>query len=140
MIDYHRSLLSDQAILLHFRQTACQTAAAKPISGQTNNEQHYISHIENNQSPVMTMTNAAINSPEKNSLGMNNLSPKKLLNSKWTAVKPLNKEKHFLITDVEYDENGTVIHCELEAIMSNRCTAITWRDLKDSNQWIQGWS
>lgn len=70
---------------------------------------------------------------------MNILSPKKLLNSKWTAVKPLNKEKHFLITEVEYDEDGVVIHCQLEAILSTRNTAIAWRDLKDSSQWIQGW-
>lgn len=70
---------------------------------------------------------------------MNKLSPKKLLNSKWTAVKPLNKEKHFLITEVEYDEDGVVIHCQLEAILSTRNTAIAWRDLKDSSQWVQGW-
>ena len=30
---------------------------------------------------------------------MNPLNPKKLLNSKWTAVKPRNKEKHFLVTE-----------------------------------------
>lgn len=73
-------------------------------------------------------------------LTMITLSPKKLLNSKWTAVKPLNKEKHFLITDVEYDEDGVVIHCELEAILSKRSTAIAWQDLKDSGQWLQGWT
>ena len=71
---------------------------------------------------------------------MNTLSPKKLLNSKWTAVKPLNKEKHFLVSEVEYDEEGVVVHCELEAILSKRSTAITWRELKDSKQWIQGWA
>jgi hypothetical protein len=27
---------------------------------------------------------------------MNNINPKKLLNSKWTAVTPVNKEKHFM--------------------------------------------
>lgn len=70
---------------------------------------------------------------------MNTLSPKKLLNSKWTAVKPLHKEKHFLISEVEYDEEGVVIHCELEAILSKRSTTIVWRDLKDSRQWLQGW-
>ena len=30
----------------------------------------------------------------------NALSPKKLLHTKWTAVSPLNKEKHFLVTKV----------------------------------------
>ncbi len=42
---------------------------------------------------------------------MNNINPKKLLNSKWTAVKPVNKEKHFLITELKFDEEGEVIHC-----------------------------
>ena len=32
---------------------------------------------------------------------MNALNPKKLLNSKWTSVNPVNKEKHFLVTEVE---------------------------------------
>ena len=29
---------------------------------------------------------------------MNNINVKKLINSKWTAANPVNKEKHFLIT------------------------------------------
>ena len=37
---------------------------------------------------------------------MNQINPKKLLNSKWTAVKPAHKEKHFLITEIEFDEEG----------------------------------
>ena len=40
---------------------------------------------------------------------MNNLNPKKLLNSKWTATPAINKEKHFIIVEVEYDEEGNVI-------------------------------
>lgn len=30
---------------------------------------------------------------------MNQINPSKLLNSKWTAVKPINREKHFLVAD-----------------------------------------
>ncbi|MFB1037288.1 MAG: TIGR02450 family Trp-rich protein [Sinobacterium sp.] len=70
---------------------------------------------------------------------MNKLSPKKLLNSKWTAVVPLNTEKHFIITEVEYDEDKAVVSCLIEAIMSKRTTNIQWRDLKDTAQWVQGW-
>ena len=51
----------------------------------------------------------------------------------------MNKEKHFIIIEVEYDEDGTVISCLIEAIMSKRSTHIQWRDLKDSSQWLQGW-
>ena len=70
---------------------------------------------------------------------MNPVQPKKLLHSKWTAVKPVNKEKHFMITEVEFDEEGRVIHCLLEALRSKRSNAIEWRPLKDSKQWRQGW-
>ena len=34
---------------------------------------------------------------------MNRVSPKKLLHSKWTAVEPRNREKHFLVTRVITD-------------------------------------
>ena len=70
---------------------------------------------------------------------MNSISPKKLFNSKWTAVLPLHKDKHFIIIEVEYDEDGTVISCLIEAIMSKRSTHIQWQDLKDTQQWLQGW-
>jgi tryptophan-rich hypothetical protein len=70
---------------------------------------------------------------------MNNIAPKKLLNSKWTAVKPINKEKHFIITRVRYDETGAVSQCEIEAVLSRRQLSINWRDLKDTNSWQMGW-
>ena len=70
---------------------------------------------------------------------MNKVNSKKLRNSKWTALKPMNKEKHFLITEVEYDEEGNVIECVLEAVMTKREQAIDWRDLSDDTVWAQGW-
>jgi len=70
---------------------------------------------------------------------MHIINPKKLLNSKWTAVRPQNKEKHFIVCDIEFDEEGVVIRCCIEAIMSKRNIAIQWQDLKDSSQWLQGW-
>lgn len=70
---------------------------------------------------------------------INKINPKKLLRSKWTAVKPINKEKHFLITEVDFDEQGEVTLCLLEAIISHRTTEINWHDLKDTEQWLQGW-
>ncbi|WP_339673668.1 TIGR02450 family Trp-rich protein [Dasania marina] len=70
---------------------------------------------------------------------MNTINPKKLLNSKWTAVKPTNKEKHFIVTEVEYDENGTVIVCSIEAVMSKRPFPINWHDLKNDDVWLHGW-
>ena len=70
---------------------------------------------------------------------MNALSPKKLLDSKWTAVKPERNEKHFLVTEVEYDENSKVTHCLIEAVMTKRSFSIQWRMLKNSSHWVSGW-
>ena len=70
---------------------------------------------------------------------MNKINPKKLLNSKWTAVKPANKEKHFLVTEMEFDEDGDVIHCLIEAVISNRSEPIDWQELINTDNWLQGW-
>lgn len=70
---------------------------------------------------------------------MNNINPKKLLHSKWTAVKPARKEKHFMVTEVEFDEEGNVCDCVLEAVISNRSESIDWTLLKDTSTWIHGW-
>ena len=67
------------------------------------------------------------------------INPKKLLNSKWTAVKPQNKEKHFLVSEIEFDEEGTVLSCTIEAVMSKRSEQIQWQVLKDPTHWLQGW-
>jgi tryptophan-rich hypothetical protein len=70
---------------------------------------------------------------------VNKINPKKLLNSKWTAVKPLRKEKHFLVTELEFDEEGDVVHCLIEAVISNRSVLIQWKELKNNDNWLQGW-
>ena len=81
-----------------------------------------------------------IRSPETDYLfKMNKLNPKKLLNSKWTAVNPVNKERHFLVTEVEYDENGAIDHCLIEAVMTGRSMPIEWRTLGHDDQWACGW-
>ena len=70
---------------------------------------------------------------------MNKINPKKLLNSKWTAVTPKNKEKHFLVSEVEFDEEGIVVLCSIEAVISKRSIPINWNDLKDDGSWVHGW-
>ena len=85
------------------------------------------------------------------------LNPKKLKHSKWTAVQPHNKEKHFIVTrlimpklaliDIETKPNGQIIdkinieinEVELQAVYSGRSFILQWRDLKNSSQWLQGW-
>ncbi|MDD1796136.1 TIGR02450 family Trp-rich protein [Enterovibrio sp. ZSDZ42] len=70
---------------------------------------------------------------------MNQINPAKLRNSKWTAVKPINREKHFLVSDIEFEEDGSVISCQLEAVISKNAYLIDWKDLKNSANWAQGW-
>ena len=70
---------------------------------------------------------------------MNPIHPKKLLHSKWTAVQPVNKEKHFMVTEVEFDEEGAVVDCVIEAVMSKRTESIDWTVLKNTDNWRQGW-
>ena len=70
---------------------------------------------------------------------MNQINPSKLLHSKWTAFRPENREKHFLVVDVKFNEEGIVMSCLLEAIISKRTCDIDWRDLKNSDNWKQGW-
>lgn len=72
---------------------------------------------------------------------MNLLSPKKLLLTKWTAVQPLRKDKHFLITQViAPDLEGAAIEwVEIEAVFSRNSQKIRWRDLQNAEVWAQGW-
>ncbi|QBY03244.1 TIGR02450 family Trp-rich protein [Thalassotalea sp. HSM 43] len=67
------------------------------------------------------------------------ISPKKLLNSKWTKLQVNNKERHFFIAKVTYDDNGKVIECLIQAVINNNQYDIDWRQLKDSAIWRSGW-
>ncbi|MFA0412206.1 TIGR02450 family Trp-rich protein [Vibrio renipiscarius] len=70
---------------------------------------------------------------------MNRINPAKLHHSKWTAIKPVNREMHFLVTEIEFEEDGSVISCKLEAVMNKKEYFIDWTELKDSDKWQQGW-
>ena len=72
---------------------------------------------------------------------MNLLNPKKLLLTKWTAVKPVAKQKHFLVSRVIEPEQLTdpIERVEIEAVFSKAVQEISWRDLQDDRVWRQGW-
>jgi len=72
---------------------------------------------------------------------LNALQPKKLLNSKWTAVRPVNKEKHFIVTKLidPVVLNGKIEQVEIEAVHSRRVMILEWRVLLDATVWKQGW-
>jgi len=69
----------------------------------------------------------------------NKINPKALIRSKWTKVAVSNKEKHFIITTVKFDEQQNVIECVIEAVMNNNEYSIDWRELKDNDKWKIGW-
>ena len=69
----------------------------------------------------------------------NRIKPRKLHNSKWTAVDPAGKEKHFLVKDIAFDEDGAVRHCLIEAVIYRRSQRIDRRQLKNRAHWLQGW-
>lgn len=69
------------------------------------------------------------------------LSPKKLHLSKWTAVQPANKEKHFIVIKVIEPEPpaAMITDIELQAVHSGRVQVLPWRALTDPAVWRRGW-
>ena len=72
---------------------------------------------------------------------MNALHPKKLLLTKWTAVKSVARQKHFLVVTVIEPEppEAPVEWVEIEAVYSKKVQRIRWRELLDDTLWRQGW-
>jgi tryptophan-rich hypothetical protein len=70
---------------------------------------------------------------------MHRINPEKLLLSKWTAVKPLKKERHFIVTRLLRGDDEQVTGCELEAVINKSRVEIDWRQLRDSSNWLMGW-
>ena len=72
---------------------------------------------------------------------MNPVHPKKLLLSKWTALQPVAKDKHFLVARVIVPELPVtrIDEVEIEALHSRTVRRIDWRELRDDTRWRQGW-
>jgi len=53
--------------------------------------------------------------------------------TKWTTVKPLAKQKHFLVSRVIQPDDPTapIERVEIEAVISKPVREIAWRELKD---------
>jgi len=72
------------------------------------------------------------------------LNPKKLLLGKWTAVQPVAKERHFIVTRRvravgDAGPPPPIVDVVIEALHSGRCTTLAWRELTDTTRWRQGW-
>ena len=75
---------------------------------------------------------------------MNVIQPKKLLLTKWTAVQPIAKNKHFLVSKIVKPESSdspdmAIEWIELEAVFSKSITRMRWQKLRDSAMWKRGW-
>ena len=75
------------------------------------------------------------------SLTQNQINPKKLLLSKWTAVNPQEKERHFLVTKVIDPEQRKhlIEFVVIEAVLTKRSFTMRWEELTDATKWAQGW-
>ncbi|WP_029408484.1 TIGR02450 family Trp-rich protein [Thiomicrorhabdus sp. Milos-T2] len=71
----------------------------------------------------------------------NKFNPKKLLNAKWTAVNPQNKERHFIVVKLLEDPQieGKIEACILQSVMHKNDYEIRCEQLKDAATWLQGW-
>ena len=67
------------------------------------------------------------------------INPEKLLRSKWTAVQPRNRQRHFIVTALIRDDTEKMVECELEAVINKQVFTIDWRILKNPQHWIMGW-
>jgi tryptophan-rich hypothetical protein len=69
------------------------------------------------------------------------LNPKKLLLSKWTAVKPVAKQKHFMVSKIIFPDvpDQPIEFVEIEAIYTKKTKQIAWRELTNTDMWLQGW-
>jgi len=61
--------------------------------------------------------------------------------TQWTAVTPVAKQRHFLVSRVIEPELPTdpIEMVEIEAVFSKAVREIAWRDLQDEEVWRQGW-
>jgi tryptophan-rich hypothetical protein len=70
----------------------------------------------------------------------NPVNLKKLPGSLWTAVRPSNREKHFIVIDwVRDEEDRPTASLIIEAVLTRSTREICWRELSDSTVWRIGW-
>ncbi len=60
----------------------------------------------------------------------------KILHSKWTAVKPTNGEKHFLVTRIADHKRREV---KLECAVTKRASIVSFADLTRGDRFTPGW-
>jgi tryptophan-rich hypothetical protein len=70
----------------------------------------------------------------------NPVNHKKLPGSKWTAVRPVRREKHWMVLDWVRDAQGRPTdEVEIEAVVTGSIRVLHWRELGDPEVWRIGW-
>ena len=59
--------------------------------------------------------------------------------SKWTAIDPKKKERHFIVSELIKDPDDEIMGCKLEAVINKNVYEIDWKLLKDNQNWLMGW-
>lgn len=78
--------------------------------------------------------------PTPNPSAPNRFSRAKLLHSKWTCTEVINKEKHFLVTELLMDDvSEKVTGVVLQAVINHNEYSLTPEVLKDAGRWQMGW-
>lgn len=70
-----------------------------------------------------------------------NLQTRPLIDSKWTDLAPVQRDKHFVVTRVKVRETETLAadSIELRALISKRTRIITRDQLSDKTRWLPDW-
>ena len=70
----------------------------------------------------------------------NPVNHKKLPGSKWTARRPVERQRHFIVLDWVRDEDGMPTDMiEIEAVLTGDVRTLHWRELVDPETWRIGW-
>ena len=74
---------------------------------------------------------------------MKKTQTKNLVDSKWTDLDPVRREKHFIVRRIVSSsklDNGTAVRTiELCAVISKRSKIVSENELNDPARWLPGW-
>ena len=63
-----------------------------------------------------------------------------LQNSKWTAVEPVNRARHFELKALERTGlQSDHILCVMRCVVTRSSHRVPWKDLKNKKKWRKGW-
>ena len=66
----------------------------------------------------------------------------KLDGSKWTAVAPVDREKHFVVTRVIEDRatRPRRVSVEIRSVLTGRRRIVALEEIRDPEAWRPGWA